>query len=189
MFSFVHAADIHLDSPMLRLDEYDGAPVSRIRQATRRALDNMVHLAISEKVNFVLISGDLYDGDWKDYNTGLFFISRMARLVEAGIPVYIIAGNHDAANRMTKSLSLPDGVKLIGSRSPATFMLENIGVAIHGQSFPTQAVKIDLSEKYPPAVNGFFNIGMLHTCATGSKEHDPYAPCSIEGLRLKGYDY
>jgi len=182
MFSFVHAADIHLDSPMLRLDEYDGAPVSRIRQATRRALDNMVHLAISEKVNFVLISGDLYDGDWKDYNTGLFFISRMARLVEAGIPVYIIAGNHDAANRMTKSLSLPDGVKLIGSRSPATFMLENIGVAIHGQSFPTQAVKIDLSEKYPPAVNGFFNIGMLHTCATGSKEHDPYAPCSIEGL-------
>ncbi len=189
MFSFIHTADIHLDSPMLRLDEYEGAPAGRIRQATRRALDNLVQLAISEKVNFVLISGDLYDGDWKDYQTGLFFISRMARLAEAGIPVYIIAGNHDAASRTTKSLSLPDGVKLIGWRSPATFMLENIGVAIHGQSFPTQAVKIDLSEKYPPAVAGFFNIGMLHTCATGSSEHAPYAPCSVEGLKLKGYDY
>jgi exonuclease SbcD len=189
MFSFIHAADIHLDSPMHRLGEYEGAPVSRIRQATRRALDNLVRLAISEKVNFVLISGDLYDGDWKDYNTGLYFISRMTLLVEAGIRVFIIAGNHDAANRMTKSLSLPDGVKLVGSRAPETFVLQNLGVAIHGQSFPTQAVKIDLSEKYPPALNGFFNIGMLHTCATGSNEHDPYAPCSIEGLRLKGYDY
>jgi DNA repair exonuclease SbcCD nuclease subunit len=174
---------------MLRLDEYEGAPAGQIRQATRRALDNLVQLAISEKVNFVLVCGDLYDGDWKDYNTGLFFISRMARLAEAGIAVYIIAGNHDAANRNTKSLSLPDGVKLIGSRAPSTFMLEDIGVAIHGQSFPTQAVKIDLSEKYPPAVNGFFNIGMLHTCATGSNEHHPYAPCSMDGLKSKGYDY
>jgi DNA repair exonuclease SbcCD nuclease subunit len=189
MFSFIHAADIHLDSPMLRLSDYEGAPAGQIRLATRRALDNLVQLAISEKVNFVLICGDLYDGDWKNFNTGLFFVSMMAQLAAAGIPAYIIAGNHDAANKMTKSLPLPEGVKLIGSRAPATFMLEDIGVAIHGQSFPTQAVKIDLSEKYPPAVNGFFNIGMLHTCATGSSEHDPYAPCSIDGLKLKGYDY
>ena len=189
MFSFIHAADIHLDSPMLRLDGYEGAPVDSIRQATRRALDNLVQLAISEKVNFVLICGDLYDGDWKDYNTGLYFISRMTRLAEAGIPVYIIAGNHDAANRMTKSLTLPHGVSLIGSRRSATLTIEDIGVAIHGQSFPTRAVNVDLSKSYPSAVNGFFNIGMLHTCATGSSEHDPYAPCSIEGLKLKGYDY
>jgi hypothetical protein len=189
MFSFLHAADIHLDSPMLRLKGYEGAPVDRIRQATRRALDNLVQLAISEKVDFVLISGDLYDGDWKDYNTGLFFLSRMARLAEAGIAVCIIAGNHDAANRMTKSLRLPEGVHVFGWRKPGTLQIEKAGVAIHGQSFPSGAVSRDMSADYPAALKGYFNIGMLHTCATGSREHDPYAPCSVEGLRTKGYDY
>ena len=189
MFSFIHAADIHLDSPMLRLEGYEGAPVEQIRQATRRALDNLVNLAISEKVDFVLISGDLYDGDWKDYNTGLYFISRMARLAEAGIAVFIIAGNHDAANKMTKTLRLPEGIHRFGSRRPDTFQIEGAGVAIHGQSFPSGAVSRDISADYPAAIKGYFNIGMLHTCATGSSEHDPYAPCSVEGLRLKGYDY
>ncbi len=189
MFSFIHAADIHLDSPMLRLDAYEGAPVEQIRQATRRALDNLVELAISEKVDFLLISGDLYDGDWKDYNTGLFFLSRMARLAQAGISVHIIAGNHDAANKMTKSLRLPEAVHRFESRSPATVRLEKTGVAIHGQSFASAAVNRDLSTAYPAAIEGYFNIGMLHTCAAGSSEHDPYAPCTIEGLKSKGYDY
>ncbi|MGC8491634.1 MAG: metallophosphoesterase family protein [Syntrophobacteraceae bacterium] len=189
MFSFIHAADIHLDSPMLRLEGYEGAPVELIRQATRRALDNLVHLAISEKVDFVLISGDLYDGDWKDYNTGLYFISRMARLAEAGIPVCIIAGNHDAANKMTKSLRLPEGIHRFESRRPNTVVIEQTGVAVHGQSFPSGAVSRDLSADYPAAVSGYFNIGMLHTCATGSSEHATYAPCSVEGLKGKGYDY
>ncbi|MDR3555675.1 MAG: DNA repair exonuclease [Syntrophobacteraceae bacterium] len=189
MFSFIHAADIHLDSPMLRLEGYEGAPVDQIRQATRRALDNLVNLAISEKVDFVLISGDLYDGDWKDYNTGLYFLSRMKRLAEAAIPVFFIAGNHDAANKMTKSLRMPEGIHTFGSKAPATFYVEEAGAAIHGQSFPSGAVNRDLSSDYPAAIKGYFNIGMLHTSATGSSDHDPYAPCSVEGLRMKGYDY
>ncbi len=189
MFSFIHAADIHLDSPMLRLEGYEGAPIEQIRQATRRALDNLVNLAIAEKVDFVLISGDLYDGDWRDYNTGLYFLSRMARLAEAGIAVHIIAGNHDAANRMTKSLRLPEGIHRFGSRTPGTFHIEEAGVAIHGQSFPSGAVSRDMSADYPAPIKGYFNIGMLHTCAAGSSEHDPYAPCSVEDLKMKGYDY
>ena len=63
MFTFLHTADIHLDSPLLRLDHYEGAPVEELRQATRRALENLVELAISERVSFVLIAGDLYDGE------------------------------------------------------------------------------------------------------------------------------
>jgi DNA repair exonuclease SbcCD nuclease subunit len=189
MFSFIHTADIHLDSPMLRLAGYEGAPVEQIRQATRRALDNLVNLAVSEKVDFVLISGDLYDGDWKDYNTGLYFVSRMARLADAGIGVYIVAGNHDAANKMTRSLRMPEGVHIFNSSAPATFYIQQAAAAIHGQSFPSGAVNRDLSADYPAAHKGYFNIGMLHTCATGSRDHDPYAPCSVEGLRRKGYDY
>jgi exonuclease SbcD len=98
MLTFLHAADIHLDSPLHNLDLYEGAPVEEFRQATRRAFENLIHLAISEKVAFVLIAGDLYDGDWKDYNTGLYFTNQMRNLGEAGIRVAVIRSNHDAAN-------------------------------------------------------------------------------------------
>src|SRR5690349_16787907 len=102
MFKFLHAADVHLDSPLKGLARYEGAPADEIRGATRRAFDNLVELAIQEEAAFLLLAGDLYDGDWKDYNTGLFFVSRMRRLEEAGIPVFLISGNHDAASQITR---------------------------------------------------------------------------------------
>ena len=101
---FVHAADIHLDSPLHRLEEYEGAPVDKIRQASRRAFENLIDHALGETIDFVLIAGYLFDGDWKDYNTGLYFIRQVGRLNEAGIPVFIVSGNHDAAGQVTKSL-------------------------------------------------------------------------------------
>lgn len=70
---FIHAADIRLDSALRGLERYEGAPVEEIRSATRRAFDNLIELAVDEQVAFVLLVGDLYDGDWKDYNTGLYF--------------------------------------------------------------------------------------------------------------------
>ncbi len=106
MFKFLHAADIHLDSPFVGLERYEGAPVEQMRQATRRALANLVQLALDEQVRFVLIAGDLYDRDWRDYGTGLFFVNQMTRLRQANIRVFAIAGNHDAANKMTKTLRL-----------------------------------------------------------------------------------
>ena len=189
MFKFIHTADIHLDSPQHNLDRYEGAPVDEFRQATRRAFENLVQLALTEKVAFVLIAGDLFDGDWRDYNTGLFFVAQMARLRDAGIQVFIVAGNHDAANKISKTLRLPDNVKTFPIENPATFRMQEINVAVHGQSFASPAVKKDLSAGYPKADSGFFNIGLLHSCLTGREGHEPYAPCSPEGLRGKGYDY
>ncbi len=189
MFKFIHAADVHLDSPLKGLEQYEGAPVKAIQDAARRALENLVRLAIDESVAFVMIAGDIYDGDWRDYNTGLFFIKQAARLRETGIPLYIIAGNHDAANRITRSLRLPDNVTLFPAEAPETAVVKELDVAIHGQSFATAAVYDDLSQSYPAARPGMLNIGLLHTCATGREGHDRYAPCTLEGLRLKGYDY
>src|ERR1017187_3041885 len=100
-FRFIHAADIHLDSPLLSLDEYPGAPLEEIRMATRRALARLVDVAIESAANFVVIAGDLFDGEWRDCNTGLYFVSQMKRLRAVGIPVYISLGTHDAANRRT----------------------------------------------------------------------------------------
>jgi len=189
MFKFIHAADIHLDSPLHKLDHYEGAPVEEIRQATRRAFENLISLAIAEKVAFVLLAGDLYDGDWKDYNTGLYFASQMSKLREAGIPVYIIAGNHDAGSKITKTLKLPEGVKTFSADTPETVQVDELDVAIHGQSFASPSVKKDISSGYPYAIRGCFNIGMLHTCVTGKEGHEPYAPCTLDGLQSRGYDY
>ncbi len=189
MFTFVHAADIHLDSPFLGLESYDGAPVDAIRGATRRAFENLVQLALDEPVAFVLIAGDLYDGDWRDYNTGLFLTSQLARLREANIPVIVIAGNHDAKNKMTKTLRLPNNTVLLSSKEPETKLLEDLGVAIHGQSYPTAAVMDDLSAKYPAALKDLFNIGLLHTCANGREGHERYSPCEVEQLVRRGYNY
>jgi exonuclease SbcD len=189
VFKFLHAADIHLDSPLHKLDRYEGAPVEEIRLATRRAFENMVRLAVAERVAFVLIAGDLFDGDWKDYNTGLYLVSQLSRLHAAGIPVFIVAGNHDAASRITRTLRLPANVSLFPSGEAATCHLQELKVAIHGQSFGTPAVKEDLSAAYPQPLSGCFNIGILHTCATGREGHEPYAPCTLDGLRARGYDY
>ena len=189
MIRFIHSADVHLDSPLLGLAQYAGAPVEEIRGATRRALRNLVDLAIAEDVAFVLVAGDLYDGDWKDYNTGLFFSAQMSKLREADIAVFVVAGNHDAASQISKYLHLPDNVTLLSSRSPDSVPLDDLGVVIHGQSFPSRSVTEDLSASYPEPIRGLFNIGLLHTSVDGREGHEPYAPCSLAGLLSKGYDY
>jgi exonuclease SbcD len=185
----LHAADVHLDSPLHGLERYEGAPVDEIRSATRRAFDNLIHVAIEEEVACVLLAGDLYDGDWKDYNTGLYFVDRMQRLDSAGIPVFIVAGNHDAASQITRQLRLPDNVTLFSTSKPETVVLEGRGLAVHGQGFATREVTEDLSRSYPQAEPHLFNIGLLHTCLDGKPGHEPYAPCTVDALRSKGYAY
>ena len=189
MFSFLHAADIHLDSPLRGLEVYQDAPLEQIRGAARRAFDNLVELAIDEEVAFVLLAGDLYDGDWKDYNTGIYFVNRMGRLREAGIPVFIVAGNHDAASQITRALNLPDNITLFSHRKCETRILDHLGAAIHGQSFFSRAVTDDLTQNYPQGDPSLFNIGLLHTSLNGRPGHEPYAPCTLDALRSKGYQY
>jgi len=189
MWKFIHAADIHIDSSLHGLERYEGAPVEEIRSATRRAFDNLIELAIDEEVAFVLLVGDLYDGDWKDYNTGLYFVERMGRLHEAGIRVFIVAGNHDAASQITKHLRLPNNVSLFSTKSPERVILDDLNVAVYGQGFATRAVTDDLSQDYPQGDPQLFNIGLLHTCLDGKPGHEPYAPCTVDGLRSKGYQY
>lgn len=186
---FIHAADIHLDSALHGLERYEGAPVEEIRSATRRAFDNLIELAIDEQVAFVLLVGDLYDGDWKDYNTGLYFVERMGRLRDASIRVFIVAGNHDAASQITKHLRLPDNVTLFSTRKPERVVLDDLGVSICGQGFATRAVTDDISQGYPQGDPQLLNIGLLHTCLDGKPGHEPYAPCTVDGLRSKGYQY
>jgi DNA repair protein SbcD/Mre11 len=186
---FVHAADLHVDSPLRGLDRYEGAPTERLRAATRRALENLVALCIDEEAAFLLLAGDVFDGGWKDYSTGLFFASQMARLREARIPVVLVRGNHDAASSVVKALRLPDNVHELSSKKPETFEVPGAGVFVHGQSFAQRATTDDLAARYPPPIAGAFNVGLLHTSVDGREGHEPYAPTRLETLRAKGYDY
>jgi DNA repair exonuclease SbcCD nuclease subunit len=186
---FIHCADIHLDSPLRGLELYDGAPAEEMRHATRRAFANVVDLAIDRSADFVLIAGDIFDGDWPDFNTGLYFASQLRRLAEADIRVFLTYGNHDAVSKLTKSVPLSKNVFSFPANRPATEVIESLGVAIHGQSFASEAVTTDLSAAYPAPRNGLLNIGVLHTALSGREGHQPYAPTTADRLTDKGYDY
>ena len=189
MFNFIHAADIHLDSPLRGVEVHEELARNAIRGATRRAFDNLVDLALRERSAFIVLAGDLFDGDWKDFNTGLYFAQHMARLNAAGIAVFIVSGNHDAVSHVSKALHLPENVHIFSMRRPETHRLDTVQVALHGQGYAIRAVSEDLSRNYPAPVEGCFNIGVLHTALNGREGHEVYAPCTVDGLRAKGYQY
>lgn len=189
MIRFIHAADVHLDSPLVGLSAYQGAPAQALRGATRVAFVNLVDRAIEDQVDFVVIAGDLYDGDWRDFNTGIFFAQQMGRLNRAKIGVYILFGNHDAASEITKQLQLPDNVIVFSHLKPESHRLDHLEVALHGQSFRRRDTTENLVSEYPDPVPGFFNIGVLHTALEGHALHARYAPCTLDELKSLGYDY
>jgi DNA repair exonuclease SbcCD nuclease subunit len=186
---FIHCADLHLDSPLRGLERYEGVPAHEMREATRRAFENVVDLALEREADFVLIAGDVFDGDLLDFHAGLFFANQLRRLGDAGIRVFIVRGNHDAQSKITKSVPFPSNVHLFKATGPETVRIDELGVAIHGQSFVTAAVTDDLGHQYPVAIPSMLNIGLLHTALAGREGHEPYAPTTVERLNAKGYQY
>jgi len=189
-FTFVHAADLHLDSPLLGLAGKSVEYAARVKAASREAFDNLVALAIDEGCRFMVLAGDIFDGDLRNFQAGLYFMEGMRRLDEAGVSVFIVLGNHDSANRFADKLALSGNVHVFPKTRAATRVLNDVGVAIHGRSFPRPDVSEDLAREYPPATQALFNIGVLHTACVGSEGHHArYAPCTPEQLTNHGYDY
>src|SRR3546814_14048491 len=102
-FKFLHAADIHLDSPLHGLSRYEGLPVDEIRSATRAAFDHLVQCAIDEDVDFVVIAGDLFDGDWRDMGTGTYFPNASGLMDPAGLHAVLSSRLHDTAQPRNES--------------------------------------------------------------------------------------
>lgn len=186
---FIHAADIHLDSPLRGLEAYPGSPVDRIRGATRQSLTRLVELCLAEHVDFLVIAGDVFDADWKDFQTALFVAYELRKLERAGIPVFLIFGNHDSVEGMSRRTPWPNNVRVFSHLRPETVRIDALQVAIHGRSFPRREVTENWVPDYPAPVAGWFNLGLLHTNADGSPNHDSYAPSSVSELASKGYSY
>ena len=70
--NFIYASDIRLDSAQMGVSAKAGTPREQLKNSIRCVLANMIDLTLAEAVDFVLIAGDLYDGSWRDYNTGSF---------------------------------------------------------------------------------------------------------------------
>lgn len=186
----IHAADLHLDSPMRGLTRLgDDALADTLRKASRGALKNLVALAVDQKAAALLLAGDIYDGDWPDYTTGAFFAKQLARLDDEGIRVFMVAGNHDAQSEITRALSLPPNVKVLSTAAPETIVDDELGLAIHGQGYATKAVLTNLAAAYPDRLPGLINVGLLHTSVEGTVGHERYAPCQLADLTALGYDY
>jgi DNA repair exonuclease SbcCD nuclease subunit len=191
-FRFVHTADIHLDSPLRSLALRDPALAELVGDASRRAFTGIIDLCLAEAVDALLIAGDLYDGEQTSMKTALFLAGQLRRLHEAGIPAFIIRGNHDALSRVTRELTLPDTVKLFGGRAEAVALERAPGelpVIIHGLSFARSHAPDGLLPQYRAPQAGAINIGMMHTSLDGAPGHDPYAPCAAADLLASGFDY
>ena len=186
---FFHAADIHLDSPLRNLALEDPTQLERIRRATRDAFRTLVDRCIEERVSLLLLVGDLFDKDNPNMQMVHFLRHELGRLAGAAIRVVMVKGNHDADNRIGRFLDLPSNTTLLDDANPQQVTFPDLGVAVTGQSFPPGPVTENLALTYPPPLPGFFNIALLHTSLSGSPDHDPYAPCSLNDLVSRGYDY
>lgn len=187
---FIHCADLHIDSPLRKLSTYADTPAEEIKTATRSAFEKIVQHCLAEEVDFLLIAGDLFDGNCRDFNTILWICAQVRRL--GNIPVLIVHGNHDYSNGLAKQIPWPKNTHLFPWDKPSTVQItckDGLKVAIHGQSYSKPAVRENLALNFPEAITGAINIGLLHCNFEGSANHDPYAPCKRSDLVCKFYDY
>lgn len=188
---FIHTADLHLDSPLKSLAARNAALADIISQASRSVLSALVDISIDLQIDALLIAGDLFDGDQRDVKTAMVLQRELRRLQKAGIPVFIIKGNHDAQAQLLGVLDFPDNVYVFdgkGGKSGRRFFAKERAV-VHGVSFANRKAPKSLLPKFGTPEPNCFNIGMLHTSLTGADGHNNYAPCTVPELIDRGYDY
>jgi exonuclease SbcD len=189
---FIHCADLHIDTPFKGLSEIQPELQQLLYQSTYESFKNIVELAIEEKVDCVIIAGDIYDSEDKSLPAQLKFRNNLNRLSEAGIPTFIAYGNHDPLNSWSATLKWPDGVSVFPGDKVECFPLMKNGetvALIYGISFAKRDVTENLAVRFPQAEKRLLAIGVLHTNIGTNTGHENYAPCSVEDLSKAGMDY
>ena len=189
-FSFIHTADLHLDSPFSTLGRENPDLAAIMRSATFEAFENIIKLSIEKKVDFLLVAGDVYDGADKSLRAQVKFRDGLKRLSEAGIRTFVVHGNHDPLNVWSSSLDWPPGVHLFGDivETIPVKKDENLLAFIQGISYPQKDERRNLSSLFK-RTDSAFHIGLLHANVGSETGHEPYAPCSLEDLRRGNIDY
>ncbi|MGV3465435.1 MAG: metallophosphoesterase family protein [Heyndrickxia sp.] len=190
--TFIHCADLHLDSPFVGLQYMPKEIFKRIQESTFRAFTKAVDAAISKKVDFIIISGDLYDGEDRSIKAQARLRKQMERLQMESIDVFIIHGNHDHLGGTWTTIEMPKNVHVFSTDVETIEYITKKGVKVHlyGFSYPERHVGESKMEQYNKTPGADFHIGILHGhCEGGSSYHQPYAPFSIRDLLDKEMDY
>ena len=192
VISFVHAADLHLDSPFVNLREADEDIADLLREATFKAFDNVVNVCLERAADFLLVAGDVYDGADRSLKAQLAFRAGLQRLSNAGIASYVVHGNHDPLDGWASSLKWPEKVHIFGGEDVESVPYRRDGqerAIIHGISFPRRDVEDNLARRFKAVRSSLPQIGLLHCNVGHNTAHEPYAPCSLDDLREAGLDY
>lgn len=191
-FRFLHCSDLHIDSPFKGLFLVQPSLAEKLRNSTYQAFQNIVKLALQEKVDAFLIAGDIYDGSDRSLQAQLKFRGELQKLSDAGIDTFIVHGNHDPLNGWSSSLDWPERVHVFSGTQVESRSVKKNGVAvayIHGISYPQRDVKENLAQKFSRSNNEGFAIGLLHTNAGNQDGHANYAPCTLDDLIAGEMDY
>ncbi len=188
---FVHAADLHLDSPFRGLGDVSPDLRDRLQSATLGALQRIVDHTISSKSDFLLVAGDLYDSRDRSLRALLAFRRQMERLAERDISVYIVHGNHDPLNGWGSEFQLPPNVTTFSGRTDCEpFIRRGREVAsITGVSYMRERVMENLAASFKPAGNSPYSVAVLHANVGGQTGHADYAPATVEELSSAGFHY
>jgi len=189
--SFIHAADLHLDSPMVGLKYLPQDIFTRVKESTFTALKKVTEAAIHLQVDFVILAGDLFDGEDRSLRAQSRFRTEMFKLAENGIHVYVIHGNHDHLNGSWVHLNMPVNVHVFNSKVETKVLHTKNGEIVHlyGFSYPTRHVYDRKIDEYRKKDGADFHIGILHGNESGGVDHDNYAPFSVSDLHKKEFDY
>lgn len=193
-FRFIHAADLHLDSPFAGMSGVPDKLRQHLQQSTFAALKHLVELAIAEQADFIVVSGDVYDASDSSLRAQLRLREAWDLLGAHGIPVYVIHGNHDPLNAGRLRLAHPEHVMVFGSAVESVVAQRRSDgqpvAVISGISYPTSAVRENTSLQFRRDPSSeLYHIGLLHANVDGQEGHDAYSPCSLRDLQQSGYDY
>ncbi len=194
-FRFLHTGDLHLDSPLEGLSAEAPAEVLPVlRNATTDAWRTIVRLAIEERVDFVLVAGDVFEVASPTLLGQARFRDGLAQLADAGIPSFVVHGNHDPMDGRSwaPSLAFPPEVHRFGTDAPESVPVMRDGreiARVHGRSYPRSAVTENYAAGFRADPEAPFSIGLLHANVGNRPGHDNYAPCSVDDLRASGMDY
>ena len=189
---FVHAADLHLDSPFTGIKTVAPPNVhARLMDATFAAYDAIIDLCVSERVDALLVAGDIYDGADRSLKAQLRFVDGLKRLDAAGIRSFICHGNHDPLNGWQAKLRFPDSCHQFGAQVEAVELdPARPGLAVvYGVSYPEREVRQSLVPGFGRVGGETFSIGLLHANVGRNPQHGSYSPCSVDDLRSTGIDY
>lgn len=188
---FIHTADLHLGSPFTGMKGLGKEQWKKLKDSTFEAFSRLIDYAVEEQPDFLLIAGDIYDGEDRNIRAQHRFQQGMQRLHEAGIPVVLSYGNHDHLSGNWPRFELPENVRSLGPEvSEIRLQTKKGEVAVNGFSYGERHVKKALIHDYPPAEDGsIFHIGILHGSMDGNLSHAVYAPFTKEQLLGKNYDY